>query len=146
MPVADAQVAILRALLSQDWEEHQRLLDQLDGWEAKRSYSLMVTSAFMEATKQRFNRKPRREIIEWVADIRARRDRNDEIDPNVAERLLLWSFGKGSVDDLDEKIVFGHQIMLVALLLAEQNLDAEGLEAFLQQARDFADRAEAEPE
>jgi hypothetical protein len=142
MPVTDVQVATLRALLAHEWDEHQRLVDRLSDYESKRGYSLLLTGAFFEAVEHRFRGKPRSEMIKWVADLRARVDSGDHIDPSIAERLILWVFGKGEIDDLDSKLVQGHQILLTGFLIEERQLDAPELDAFMQQARVFADTAD----
>lgn len=144
MAVTDLNVAALRAMLVHDFGEHQRLLDQHSEEETKKGYFPLLTAAFFIAVEQRFGGKPRREIIQWVADVRARMDTKDRIDPNVAETLILWVFGKASTADLDFNTDFGHQGMLLALLAEERDFDDARLDAFLQQARDFLNEARAE--
>lgn len=144
MPVTDKNIAALRAMLVHDFEGHQRLLDQHSEEETKKGYFPLLTAAFYLAAEQRFGGKPRGEIIAWVADVRARMDTKDRIDPNVAETLILWVFGKASTEDLDFNTDFGHQAMLLALLVEERDLGDAGLDAFLQQARDFLNEARAD--
>jgi hypothetical protein len=144
MRITDLDMATLRALLVNDFDEYRRLIDQHTDEETKRGYFPLLTAAFFIAVEQRFNRKPRSEIVEWVADVRARMDANDQIDPNVAEKLILWVFGKASTDDVDVNTDFGHQTMLLGLLIREREFSDPELDAFLQQARDTFREAEAE--
>lgn len=141
MPVTDLQVAALRALLTRDFDENRRLLGQLGDEGLRKGYFPLLTSAFIDATLLRFRGKKRSDIIGWVADIRARRVTDGPLDPNVAERLILWVFDKATTDDLDFQTEFGHQAMLLASLVEEQHLDDAGLDAFLVKARESADEA-----
>lgn len=146
MHITDLDVATLRALLVHDFDKYRQLIDQHSEEETRRGYFPLLTAAFFTAAEHRFNGKPRREVIEWVADVRARMDTKEHIDPNVAERLILWVFGKESTDDLDFDTDFSHQTMLLGILVDERGFDDAQLDAFLQQARDVMNEAEAESE
>jgi hypothetical protein len=140
MPVTDLQVAALRALLSRDFDENRRLMGVLGDEGLRKGYFPLLTGAFIEAVLQRFRGTKRSDIIEWVADIRAQRETGGPLDPNVAERLILWVFDKATTDDLDFNTEFGHQ-MLLASLVEEQEFDDAGLDAFLAKARESTDVA-----
>jgi hypothetical protein len=54
MTVTDDQVAVLRAHLAGDYDEHRRLLAGLDSRGALGGYTALVTAAFVEAVDRRF--------------------------------------------------------------------------------------------
>lgn len=140
MPVTDVEVATLRALLVHDFDESRRLMAQISEEGMKKGYFPLVQGAFWQAVEHRFRGKTRSEVIEWVADIRTRMDTGNRIDPNVAECLILWVFGKASVDGIDFETDQSHQTMLLGLLVEERGFDDRELDAFLQQAREFTDK------
>lgn len=141
MPVTDVQVATLRALLVHDFDESRRLMGQIPDEGMRKGYFPLVTAAFVDAVKLRFRGKKRSEMIEWVADVRARMDTGNRIDPNVAEKVILWVFGKASTAELDFDADLGHQTTLLALLVEEQGFTDEELDAFLARARRDVDIA-----
>ena len=57
MPVADDQVATLRVLRSDDMDRYRQLFDGLDRAEARKSYTALVTAAFIEAVERRRGRR-----------------------------------------------------------------------------------------
>lgn len=141
MPVTDTQVGCLRALLTRNFDEYERLIDELGHDGMRSGYFPLLTTAFLLAARAQFRGKNRTDMVEWVANVRVERDPNGQIDPNVAERLILWTFDKASVDDLDVKTIDGHQTVMLSLLVDEQGFDDTGLDAFLQQVREETDAA-----
>jgi hypothetical protein len=141
MAVTDLQVATLRALLTGEFDHGRRLMGQIGDDGLRYGYFPLVTAAFLEAAKQRFRGKKRDDIVQWVAETRAQRDEHGELDPRLAERLLLWVFGKASIEDVDAAASDVHQATLLTVLVSEQQFDDAGLDAFLQEARETVDTA-----
>ncbi len=144
MPVTDEQVATLRAQLKGNLAEHRRLLSELDPEEAKVGYSALIAAAFIEAAERRFLRDDRpakeSEIIEFVAKARETDDEMpDIINPQLAESMILHLLGKGQIIDADENTKLGHQIILLATLVGEEEFTDAELETFLHSARSLAD-------
>lgn len=144
MPVTDEQVATLRAQLKGNLAEHRRLLSELDPEEAKVGYSALIAAAFIEAAERRFLRDDRpadeSEIIEFVAKARETDDEMpDIINPQLAESMILHLLGKGQIIDADENTKLGHQIILLATLVGEEEFTDAELETFLHGARSLAD-------
>jgi hypothetical protein len=141
MPVTDEQEATLHAQLAGKTDEHVRLLDQLDPVAARTGYSTLVSAAFFLAADKRFPEgTPTSAIIEYVADVRARSDRTAEIDPVVAERVLLAVNTDEEIADIDASLSFRTQLVLLAALIADAQLGAQELDHFLLRARRLADR------
>lgn len=142
MGVTDAQVAALRAQLTGNPEEHKRLFAQLDPLAARTGYRALVTAAFCTAVERRFAPDGSADdVIEFVGDVRSRTGRAaDEIDPRTAERLILAVYTDEPIGDLDPKASFGIQILLLAALIADAQLDDPGLDEFLAEARKLADQ------
>ena len=112
MPVTDAQVATLRALLSDDVDRYEMLFGQLDRAQARSGYTALVTGAFCEAVDRRFGRNLQpADVISFVSQVRARSERvARELDPEVAERVIRAVYGDGSLRDLSDSAVTGAQL------------------------------------
>lgn len=80
-------------------------------------------------------------MTEYVGAVRSRLgSASDAIDPEAAERLILKVLGHGSVSDLDDKVAFSAKQLLLAALIADENLDDAGLDEFMASARTLADQ------
>jgi hypothetical protein len=141
MPLTDEQVAPLRAQLAGDLEEHQRLLAQLNTAEIQAPYRKLVSAAFFVAAGRRFpDGSTRADVIDFVADARSRTERLGEVDPRVAERVILAVVGSERIGDIDPKTSFETQMLLLAVFTADAEYDTAGLEDFLADARKVADQ------
>lgn len=141
MPVTDEQEATLHAQLAGNTDEHVRLLDQLDPVAARTGYSTLVSAAFFLAADKRFPEgTPAAAIIDYVADVRARTERTAKVDPVIAERVLLAVNTDEEIADIDGSASFRTQLVLLAALIADAQLDALALDAFMLRARRLADR------
>lgn len=143
MPITDDQVAVLRAQLSGDREEHLRLMEQLDSNEANVLYTALVAAAFIEAAERHFIKDGKvadnSEVIEFVARVRETDDRSsDLINAQVAESMILDLLGKGRMVDADPDTKFGHQTVLLAALVGEEQFTPTELDSFLNDARALA--------
>jgi predicted nucleic acid-binding protein len=142
MPVTDDQVATLRALLGDDMDRYRQLFSGLDRAEAKKGYSALVTAGFVEAVERRFGTSYQgADIVEFVASVRARSDQvAAELDPDVAERVIRVVLEDAPVDDLSRNAITGAQLLLLIGLIADAQLDSQGLDQFLAGARKLADQ------
>jgi hypothetical protein len=148
MEVTADQVAAMRAFLAGDLEEHKQLYDRLDKT-SKTAYLALIEAAFLKAADRRFAKDGSPDdLIEFVGTIRSRSERlGENIDPLVAERLIRAALGEESVDDLDDAIRFGTEVVLLAGLIFDRDLDDAGLDQFLAESRTLADewlRADAQ--
>ncbi|GAA0597869.1 hypothetical protein [Actinomadura livida] len=145
MPITDNQIATLRAQLAGRMDEHERLLDQLDTEESQTGYIALVTAAFFEAVDRRFIVNDKvvddAEVIEFIAYQRSAHPvAAEQMDPTVAEQVVLHALGKGSISqDVDGETLLGTKILLLAALTAEADLSESELESFLAKARAEAD-------
>jgi hypothetical protein len=141
MPVTDEQVAALRAQLARQPEEHLRLLGLLDPAGKKTGYRALVSAAFVVAVPRRFARDvSRAEVIEFVGNVRSRSPQAaDQIDPVIAERVILGLFNDDSLDDVDVRRSFEAQLLLMVAIVGDEHLDDAGLDAFLAEVRKLAD-------
>ena len=141
MPVTEEQEATLHAQLARKFDEYERLLNSMDPVAARTGYRTLVSAAFFLAAEERFPEgSPRADIIEYVADVRARSERTAEIDPVIAERVLLAVGTDEEIDDIDARASFQVQGFLLAALIADASLDEQELDAFMDRARRLADR------
>ncbi len=141
MAVTDEQVATLRAQLEGNLEEHRRLLAQLDPATARTGYAALIAAAFSLATDRRFAADgDMAQVVEYVASVRSTTESMAEIDPRVAERLLLAVYTDEQINDIDVRVRYETQILLLAALVADAQLDKTDLDTFLAQARSLADK------
>lgn len=140
MAVTDEQVAALRAYLTGDLGQYERLVDQLDPEAARTGYSALLAAAFFEAVDRRFvNSGTTADVAKFVGDVRAKSERLSKIDPLTAERLIRHSLGEGSIADLDNETVISNQFLLLGALIVDEQLNEAGLDQFLAEARTVAD-------
>lgn len=142
MPVTDKQVAVLRAQLANQPDEHKRLFRQLD-WPAEgAAYKTLIDAGFFKAVDRRFGASSTTgDVIEFVGDVRSRLGAAaDKLDPQAAERLIGKVLGRGSVADLDANVTVTAEQFVLAALIADEQLDDTGLDAFMTQARKLADQ------
>jgi hypothetical protein len=145
VPVIDDQLRALHAYLSGDFATYGKLRDQLSEMPDQSAWGALIGAGFFEAVDRRFAKggtvSDSAAIVEYVADVRARSYKlAQDIDPAVAERLIQDSLGHGSADDIDARTRLGMRFLLLAALIVDEQLDEEGLEAFLAQAREVADQ------
>ena len=142
MPVTDAQVVTLRALLSDDMDRYGQLFAQLDRAQVRSAYTALVTGSFCEAAERRFGTQYQQaDVITFVGELRAQSERlAREVDPDIAERVIRAPLGDGSVRDLSDAALAGAQLVLLAGLIADEQLDDAGLDAFLADACKLADQ------
>lgn len=138
--ISSGQVAALRAVLVGDLEEHNRAYEQLDSG-ARASYALLVGAAFFEAAYRRFGKEGKAsDVVAFVGDVRARSDRlATDIDPRIAERLILATFTDEQIDDIDDGTKGRHYILLLAGLIVDAALSEAELDELLADARKTAD-------
>jgi hypothetical protein len=146
--ITDGQVAVVRAMLSGDGAEYDRrtaLLDRTNGWDR---YTTLIAAAFFEAVDRRFGKGyTREEIIRFVADVRSRFDDGGaRLNAAAAERLMLSALEDEDISDIDDKTVIENQIAFLVGLIADENLDRTGLDAFLEDARKLADEWSEPPD
>jgi hypothetical protein len=142
MPVDNDQLATLRAYLRGDFDAHRRLFRQLDPTHARVAYPALVTAAFCEAVERRFAQDgTAKDVIEFVGEVRSRHLKNpDEIDSRIAERVILSIFADEGVGDIDAKVKYRTQLILLLPLIDDEQLDDVGLDKFLGDARRLADQ------
>jgi hypothetical protein len=142
MPVTDKQLAALRAQLTGRLDEHKRLLALFDWSVDGAGYTALLDAAFSGAVDRRFDGQTSTEdIIAYVADVRARTDRAGEVvDPDAAERLIGAVLGRSNVEDLDPRTAITAKQYLLVALVADAGYDEAGLDQFLLDASNLADR------
>ncbi|MFB9835959.1 hypothetical protein [Actinoallomurus acaciae] len=133
---ADA-IEAMQAYLKGDADGYSRMVDRLDP-AAKKAHGQLIGASFYIAANRRFAaNRSNAEVIEFVGNLRARSDRlAEDIDPRQAERLVRAStFTDENVDDIDN----GLYSLLLAGLIADEQLTDSDLDAFLEEARKLAD-------
>lgn len=137
MPVNDEQVTVLRSQLAGDFEEHKRLLRELDAAGGLHDYMGLVSAAFLEAVDRRFgSAELPAAVVDWVGEARARSEEAAEgIDPTIAERVVLKALGHGEIGDINGRDIRCAVGVLLPILVADEHLGDAELDAFLAIAR-----------
>jgi hypothetical protein len=141
MVLSDEHVASLRGFLAFEPDEGVRLTGQLAQTGDLQSYGVLIYAAFVTAVRRRFSPTwtvP--EVIGFVASVRARLLGDVEIAPRAAELLMRRALGDSVTGDLDDETKARAQVFVLAELIADEQLDASGLDQFMSQARALADR------
>jgi hypothetical protein len=142
MAVTNEQVAAVRALLAGQFDDYQSQLAELDHAAAPKGFNALIAAGFLEAVERRFVGKglTRGAVVEFVADVRSRSaDIGEDLDPRVAERLILAALGKGSIEDIEGKTVVYTQMILLTMLVHDENLDDDALDEFMGAVRATAE-------
>jgi hypothetical protein len=136
MQVTHEQVTVLRAFLEGDPHTDQMALLMATEDRAGAFGSLIYT-AFNHAVRKRFSPTwTSSGIVRFVASTRlAFLESGIDINPKAAETLILEALGEPVTSDFDSTVFL---VVLVQLILDEE-LDDDGLTAFLADARVSAD-------
>lgn len=104
-------------------------------------YNALVSAAFSIAADKRFTGSATAaDVIDYVAAVRSRADSAASLDPRIAERVLLAVISDEEIGDIDARASFEAQLVLLAALTADANLDAAQLDSFMIRARRLADQ------
>lgn len=147
MTVTDGHVAALRALLAGDFDQWERLveeLDRTDGWGD--GYPLLINAAFFHAVDRRFGKDgTHADVVRFVAETRARFDPDGQtIDPHAAELLVRSVLEPDAVAEAvaglgDATVVETEGVLLGQLITVDERLAGEQLDEFIAEARKLAD-------
>lgn len=142
MPVTDEMVDAFRAYLSGDKDGFKLRNDALDrSRPARQAYRALMIGLFVTAVERRFPTPPTWERrIEFVAELRARdQEVADALDPETTERVIASVFDdKVDTDDVKGRRAIRVWMLVTDGIIADADLDAPALEAFLAKARAFA--------
>lgn len=142
MVVTDEQMAMLRAFLTHNDIEYERLDAKLDSVDYRNGFAALVAVAFVEAVRRRFgqSRSPA-DIVRFVAKVRSSFvDDTDVLDPISAELLVQGALGdRNAVADMDDQTKARGQVVLLLALIDNQDLDDAGMNDFLDKVRTQAE-------
>lgn len=142
MAVTDQHVTALRTYLvgdADDWERlHRDLIESGD----VAGYGEFVYAAFVAAVRQRFSPTwTKGDVIQFVAGIRAALSEDpNAIDPRAAEHLIRRALNDPVTDEIDAETKARAEVLLLAALIEDEQLDDSALEEFLSRARALAGR------
>jgi hypothetical protein len=139
-------VAVLRAFLTEDFGAYRRLHADLDA-DQRRAFAVVLTAAFTNAAVHRFGEQPpAADVIEFVAESRARYPITGEAVPaEDAETAIRAATGDDSlIDALDGRASGAAQTAMLFALTHESGASADAIEALLAtaatQAEDYLRR------
>jgi hypothetical protein len=128
MPVTDDDVAALRAYLKGNQSLRKELYGRITTPAAKTRYVALLAAAFMEAVKRRFGgRDSAAEVIEYVADVRARvPELGEKIDPSPAERLMCAILANDAhAPDIDARMRGRILIVFLTAMVSDAQYDGK---------------------
>ena len=139
MRVGDVHVEAMRRLLTRDVEGFERIQAEL-GPAPSAANGALISAAFFKAAERRFaDGGTEADAVAFVADLRARSSQlAADLDPRIAERLLLATFADEEIDDIGDEARGQHCLILLGGLIADASLSDAQLNAFLDDARKLA--------
>ena len=144
--VSGQQIAALRASLTLNTAQAQELQVSLIQGGDLHGFGELVYAAFLLAVRRRFGPAcTRADVVRYVGRVRAHGPKDDDFDPLAAETLIVRALGGDPPPVADEEARAAAQAILLIALIVDLELDAAGLDRFLAEARELADRWLAEP-
>lgn len=140
MKITDEQVASIRAYVTVDMPEFERLSNLLSPGDREARGTLISASLYLAAEKRFSGSDSRPDIILFVSSLRERSaEMADLIDPRAAERILLAVVADENIDDIDDSVKNSHFGPMLVGLIVEAGMNDAELDRFLEEARDLAD-------
>jgi hypothetical protein len=141
MQVTDDEFAALRAHLQGNQALQKELYGRMVTSASRARYSTLLATAFFEAANRRFGgRDSAAEVIEYVADVRARLPEvGEKIDPGAAERVIRRALTDVDVSDISDRMTGRIFIIFLVAMVSDAEYDDVQLDAFLAEARKAAD-------
>jgi hypothetical protein len=128
----------MRTLVQGDYEATSRYERKLDeqGWIG---FPRFLGALFFMTVRRRFKDRDQREIIRFVADLRARDNAEGaSVDPQATESLIGRVFDPSVRIVVDQTTIGSIQTLVVHRILADENLSPEALDAVLAEAEELA--------
>ena len=139
--VSDQQVAALRAALALDAVRAREWRARLIGSGNLEGFSELVYAAFVLAVRRYFGvRWGRADVVRYVGSVRARGPAGDDIDPVIAEALVMRALGADVALHASVEAKVEVQTILLGALVADLELDSANLTLFTAEARELADQ------
>lgn len=139
--ITDGHVDALRAFLTGDLPDALRRNEELREGGDLPGYVELIASTFIVAARRRFSSKwSRADVIRYVADVRMKELSQEDLDPLIAEILVLHALGAEENSLLDEEKWMQNQILLLDAMVQESHLEPLAIDDLLAEARAFAPR------
>jgi hypothetical protein len=144
-PAIDCSISALRALLIEDMDAFRRLHGTQNADE-RRAFAAVLTAAFNKAATDKFGTQTSAsDVIEFVADARARLVGPEAISAEAAEGVIRAALGEDDlIDSMDASTFGAAQTAMLIALVHEGGFSGEDIDALLataaRQARSFFER------
>jgi hypothetical protein len=136
----DQSVAILQALLREEFDTYRRLNSSLPQ-SAKPAFAVVLGSAFAEAAERRFGDPPdNSEIIRFVAEARAVYTRTGEkVSAEDAEQVIRGMLGEDRLlEEMDGRTIGSAQTAMLFAMVHESRESVSRIDELLEGARERA--------
>jgi hypothetical protein len=139
--VSDQQVAALRAALALDAVRAREWRARLTGPGDLDGFSELVYAAFVLAVRRYFGAgRGRADVVRYVGSVRARGPAGDDIDPVIAEALVMRALGADAALHASVEAKVEVQAILLSALVTDLALGGVSLGLFVAEARELAGR------
>lgn len=140
MVITDDEIAFLRAYLNGDEDTTTQLWGQLTN---ATGLAAMTDTAFAIVARRKFVPAwSTQQVVRYVSKLRAAlSDRPDVIDPRAAENAIKRALSDQAPLTVPDASIVKAQLILLAALVADLDLDPAGVDRLLEQAREGAHRA-----
>jgi hypothetical protein len=136
----DKSVAVLRALLTEDFDVYRRLNTELEAG-ASKVFAAVLGATFVEAATRRFGEKPDiAAVIEFVTEMRAVYSRTGEVvSAQDAENMIRGALGEDRLlDNMDARTMGAAQTAMLFAIAHEGNYADKQIDDLLTVAKDRA--------
>lgn len=129
----------LAAALKEDWALFVSIADEFEQ-RGGDSPAPTVAVAFCLAAKRHFGGAvSRSDVIKSVADVRVALDRDDDLDPRLAEELICAALGLGDADvgelirSVDHRRAANTEGQLLLWMIQQSRMSTEEIDAFVDE-------------
>ena len=134
----DQSVAVIHALLTEDFGTYRRLNSELDRT-ANKSFAAVLGAAFVEASARRFGENPNvSDIVQFVAEARAAYSQTGElVEAEDAEYMIRAALGEDHlVDTMDGQAMGAAQTAMLFAIVRETSASPEQVNDLLAIAKE----------
>jgi hypothetical protein len=134
----DRSVAVIRALLTEDFDTYRQLNSELDRT-ANKSFAAVLGAAFVEAANRQFGETSNvSDIIRFVAEARATYTRTGErVEAEDAERMIRAALGEDHlVDNMGGRAMGAAQTAMLFAMVRDSSASPEQIDDLLGIAKD----------
>lgn len=141
MNVSAEQLASVRAYVTGDTDEFERISGAFNASEGRINGALISAAFYLAASKRFAVEDAKSEVISFVSELRSSSTEvADAINPHIAERLLLSTVADEEIDDIAGETKGKHISLLLVALVKDSKVSETELDGLLDGAGTLAEK------